>query len=1003
MGTQSIPIEVFYSYADVDEALCHELDRHLRQLQRDGLITTWYRGKSIAGTDWAKTLDQHLNTASIILLLVSSDFVNSDYCYGTEMQRAMERYDLGETLIFPILLRPVDWASAPFRKLRPLPSNGVSITIWRNRDAAFANVAQEIRTALQNIHYLKVSAPAAPLPHIWNIPYSPNPVFTGREEILTDLANALKVGQAAVPPQPLAISGLGGIGKTQVAVEYAYRHRQNYRAVFWVLADTSESLLSGYIAIASLLNLQEKDEQDRTLIVSAVQQWFTTHADWLLILDNADELAIVREFLPPAPSGHILLTTRAQAMGRLAIRIDVSTMDQDIGRLFLLRRAGLLAHDALLRVASPTDISVAGEITEELGGLPLALDQAGAYIEETGCSLADYQNLYHTRRAELLKRRGGLVNDYPESVATTWSLSFEKVKQRSPAASELLYFCAFLHPDAIPEEFLTIGAEHLGSLLQRVARDSLALDEAFSALQAYSLIHRRPFDKILSIHRLVQAVLKDAMDKRIYRLWAKRAILAVSWTFHWNRFPLEDEEMEEEYEQYLPDNVYEQYLPHARTCAELMEQEKLPILTGAHFVRSMDMPDRALPIYEQCDQRLRSAHISQRQKTMHLLEIFEGKGHCYLEQGHISEAIDSFLQCIEIVRQNQYDINRLAHYADRLASASLQLGNLSQAGNLSHVVKFYEERLNLARLSGNLSMYANALHSHGIIYILWGRFEEAQWYLRTALSIRQNLFETGKISEIAIGLTLNAIGLMYLDQGILYEADEYFKRAYEIYKRVRPGHRKAIANIKNCFGKIAMARDQLQEAKNWFEDAQKDSLNVNRGLYIDSLNNQGHLLTLQERWAEAAAIFEETMEIATQSHYNDRRAESLIYLAVTFKKRGLQQRTQQILQEVEQISEGKYFYLLGRAAQLRGDMDYEAGCYEEALHHYLHECEYMLHHNYDKHLIAIHRLTDVLLELPQDKSHSMIKMLNTYCEEHEWTHSFLWEQIQELSSWFIDF
>src|SRR5262249_897628 len=161
-------------------------------------------------------------------------------------------------------------------------------------------------------------------------------------------------------------------------------------------------------------------------------------------------------------SGHILVTTRAQAMGRLASRIEVGIMPQEVGALFLLRRALLVAPNAPLESAASSDIATAREICEELGGLPLALDQAGAYIEEIPCRLKDYQSLYRTRRTEMLNERGGLVDDHPKSVAATWSLSFEKVQQKNPAAAELLQLCAFLHPDAVPEELITDGAGHLG-------------------------------------------------------------------------------------------------------------------------------------------------------------------------------------------------------------------------------------------------------------------------------------------------------------------------------------------------------------------------------------------------------------------------------------------------------------------------------------------------------------------------------------------------------------
>src|SRR5205823_12837369 len=133
----------------------------------------------------------------------------------------------------------------------------------------------------------------------------------------------------------------------------------------------------------------------------------------------------------------VLLTTRTQAMGRLAQRLEVEMLSPDVGAFFLLRRAGLLALDEALDQASPRDRDVATQITTKLGGLPLALDQAGAYIEETGCSLADYEQLYQQRRAELLKERRGLVADHPETVTTTVSLAVERVEQNHLVAAEL--------------------------------------------------------------------------------------------------------------------------------------------------------------------------------------------------------------------------------------------------------------------------------------------------------------------------------------------------------------------------------------------------------------------------------------------------------------------------------------------------------------------------------------------------------------------------------------
>jgi hypothetical protein len=397
---------------------------------------------------------------------------------------------------------------------------------------------------------------------VWNIPFPRNPYFTGREELLRRLAASLRAGETVGISQPQAVSGLGGVGKTQLALEYAYRYYQDYDAVLWTRADTQEALISGFVTFAGLLQLPVQEELDQLKILQAVKHWLTGHTRWLLLLDNADDLALVQDFLPPAGRGHTLLTTRAASMGRLARPIEVDALANDPGALFLLRRTERLAPDAPLEQAETSDRAIALAISQELGGLPLALDQAGAYIEETQCSLADYLQFYRTQRAELLKTRGGLVLDHPEPVATTWSLSFTQVEKRSAVAADLLRVCAFLHPDAIPEEIITEGATALGPNLQAVTQNPFLLNQAIGVLLSYSLLKRQPEEHLLSIHRLVQAVLKDDMDVPTYREWAERVVQAVN-----QALPAEVD--------YGPYARYERYLPHAQECAVLIEHEHL--------------------------------------------------------------------------------------------------------------------------------------------------------------------------------------------------------------------------------------------------------------------------------------------------------------------------------------------------------------------------------------------------------------------------------------------
>jgi tetratricopeptide (TPR) repeat protein len=529
------------------------------------------------------------------------------------MKQAIVRHDAKNARVIPILLRPTDWKGAPFAKLKMLPTDAKAITMWPTHDEGFVEVILGIREAIDD--FTGKSNPQNQ-ERLWNIPYARNPLFTGREHVLKQVYDSLRTSKTA------AVSGLGGIGKTQTAVEYAYRNRENYNTILWVKAESLESINSDFSTIAHLLNLPEKKEQEQHLIIEAVKRWFKDHERWLVIFDNADDLEMVRDFLPTYGKGYMLLTTRAYAMGRIAQRIEIDEMNQDEGALFLLRRATILDPNDSLKAALSVDQDTAKEIVRVMDGLPLALDQAGAYIEETGSGLSDYLQLYNSRQAELLQRRGKLVTDHPDSVATTWSLAFEKVQQANPAPADLLRLCAFLDPDVIQEEIITKGAPELGSVLQPVAADPIKLNDAIGTLLSYSLVRRNP-DHTVSIHRLVQVVLKHSMNKSVQRRWAERAVRAVN-----QAFP------EVAYENWLR---CQDYIPQVLTCKALIEQwdmtfpEAAQILNDAgyylykraQYEEAERLFQRALAIRERV---LGSEHTDTAASLNNLAELYDDLG-----------------------------------------------------------------------------------------------------------------------------------------------------------------------------------------------------------------------------------------------------------------------------------------------------------------------------------------------------------------------------------------
>ncbi len=560
------------------------------------------------------------------------------------------------------------------------------------------------------------------LPPIWNIPYQRDMFFTGREDILEKLHNTLTTGKTAALTQPQAISGLGGIGKTQTAVEYAYRYHTDYKAVFWIKADLREVLISDFVSIAELLNLPEKNEQDQNGVVNAVKQWLQSNNDWLLVFDNADDLAMVKDFMPPAGTGHTLLTTRAQAMSRLARRIELDKMETEEGALFLLRRATIIAPAVSLDDAAEADRVRAREISGIMDGHPLALDQAGAYIEEAKCSLSDYLKLYQSRRAEMLKRRGGgEAPDHPESVTTTFSLSFRKVAQANPASIELLRFFAFLHPDAIPEEIITEGAPELGSILQPVAADLIKLNIAIAELLKYSLVRRNAETKTMSIHRLVQAVLRDDMKKDTQRRWVERTVKAVNRVFQDSEFTRWQR--------------YDLYIPHAQVCATHMEQwdmvssEAAELLkrTGSYLQEIQEYPD-AEPFLKQ---HLKMIYEQSRNPNpSQVAQSLNDLGLLYYEQGKYAQA-EQLLKPALAIFEKVFGLEdpHTVIILNNLATAYNEQARYAQAEQLSQRALAIAEKV----LGPEHPDTASALNNLALLYRTQSQYDQAEPFFQRAL------------------------------------------------------------------------------------------------------------------------------------------------------------------------------------------------------------------------------------------------------------------------------
>ena len=334
-------------------------------------------------------------------------------------------------------------------------------------------------------------------PALWGGVPPRNSNFTGRLDLLDQIRQSLsRHRQSTLIPQPL--HGLGGVGKSQMAVEFAYRYQSDYQLVWWVQADDERSIRRSLVSLARRLGLPEsEDVQDTVDTALDALRRGDPHSRWLLIYDNASEPDVVYPYLPSGP-GHVLITSRSRSWAGAANAIEVDVFSPDESTTLLQARwQELTDHDALT-------------LATRLGHLPLALEQAVAAHAQTGIPLAEYLRALNNSPAAILNE--GRPTGYPQSVAETFGLAFNNLRQNSPTAAYLLELCTFLSSQPIAISLLTRGrGAQLSTELQSLLRDDIPLRRAIRDLGRYALAQLDPARDFIRIHNLVGAVLRDSI------------------------------------------------------------------------------------------------------------------------------------------------------------------------------------------------------------------------------------------------------------------------------------------------------------------------------------------------------------------------------------------------------------------------------------------------------------------------------------------------------------
>lgn len=715
-------------------------------------------------------------------------------------------------------------------------------SVERYPEISFANADRlTVEILRSKLHELLTRAGALHKPA--NLPAaSLGELFKGRDTWLEKLSRCL----GAVPDTAhnsscaLVLSGLGGVGKTRLALEYAWRQADNYAAGLFLGADSPEVLQRNLAALCrpSLLDLPEQTDTDEARQRAAVLTWLRQHPGWLLILDNADtETAAeaVEALLPRLSGGHLLITSRlSNWSGNLPVM-----------RLDTLARADaadfLLARTAPKRRKQDDDKAQAEILAGELGGLALALEQTGAYIAQGRLTLKGYLGTWLDQREKVLAWYDPRLMQYPCSVAVTWQTSFA---QLGAPAKHLLERLAWLSPAPIPESLLEVPIPDV-----ETETDPFT---ALAELEAYSLISREQDHPRFSMHRLVQEVTRRQQDAP--------GSCRLTETLHWldDAFVGDPEDVRD-----WP--ILNPLMPHAQAVAEhadtagiteptarLMNQLGLMYLTKCHYAEAEPLMRRALSITETCfgvenpeitsylnnlalllqdTNRLTEAELLIRQKLSIDVTNFG------TEHPKIAVGLNNLAQLLQ-------DTNRLAE-AEPLMRQALIIDETC----------FGEHHPNVACDLNNLALLLQDTN----------RLAEAEPLMWRALRIDETYFGP---DHPTVARDLNNIAQLLQDTNRLTEAEPMMRRALSIDETSLGTRHPMVARDLNNLAQLLQDTNRLAET----EPMMRQALSIDESSFGPShpniavrLNNLARLLQDTNRLAEAEPLMRRALKIGLQS------------------------------------------------------------------------------------------------------------------------------------------
>jgi len=861
----------FISYTGKDVSWATWIAKTLENAGYTTIIQAWDFNK---GDNFVDKMDAALKNSERFLAVLSEKYLNSPYCKAEWVAAFAKDINLEKAAFIPVRIENVT-PSGIFTDIAYIDLFGLDedTSIKKLLDGVISSGAKNI---LGQAGTKKPKFPGdMPLN---NLPHSRNPYFTGRDEKLDFTHANFQSGDRVSLTQ--SVSGLGGVGKTAIALEYAYRYSHEYETIWWINAETSASVLIAYRDFA----LQKRivtDDAKSDEVINAMKHWFSNNENWLFIYDNADADDFDKwlgSYLPQNSKGHILVTTRSSNFPR-SKSVDIIVFNEAESIIFLKERTQ--------KIGDGYSENLAKTLAERLQYLPLALEQAAAYIVETpNVSYQDYINLLSERGVETFEKDNYLV-DYTSIINMTWNISMQKITNEG--ARQMFNMCAYFAPERIPVDMFVRGSGVLPEPLQSGIVDLLQRNDILRDLTRYSLLilgrnasTSSEEKRVLDMHRLLQEVVQKSFGNNVE--WLGYGLDLMRKAIDWKAGDKDSV------------NLFKIESPHAILITEkslkVYKEDKQKLDAIAWILNAVGDIDNDLGEYQKAlDNQYKAMELWSKiygKKHSNTATIYNSIGKVHYNLSEYSKALDYYNKAIEIYKKKLGKEHSLVGVTyNNIGKVYIKLGKSLGVRVLYDALKILQNNYGenhpyTATVYMDIGInhiendFFKTLHSiENMVYTLSESGDSdkgAEYALKNfnkALAIYKNIYED---AHYCTAMSYNYVGKSYIYLKKYDKALDNLEKALNIVNDIYGTEHLYTATIYANLGSLYSHLDKFDNALHYF----KKVLEIQKKFFSESdlsiaslYNDMGHFFLKFKMYDKALDCFVKDAENSRKNYDSD--------------------------------------------------------------------------------------------------------------------------------------